>query len=106
MQQIDIANIPNQSFSASLDGNTFDFTIKETNGVMAMDLIINNITVLLGARLVSGAWIIPYAYLENGNFLISTLNDDYPYYTEFGISQFLLYASPTELMALRATNDN
>jgi len=98
-----LAQVPNQSLSIQADGNSFDITIRETNGVMSADVSINNVIILSGSRIVAGFPIIPYRYLENGNFAITTLNGDLPYYTQFGITQNLIYASASDLEALRAS---
>lgn len=102
MQIITLANIPNQSFSVTLDNNNYDIAINETNGVMALTLSRNNVVVISGSRLAAGSLVLPYKYQEDGNFYVSTLNDDYPYYDQFGITQFLLYFSQTELDETRS----
>ena len=111
MIQIPIAAVPNQTLSITLDTNNYDISLYTTNrsngditltGVMGMTIVRNNVPVITGQRVVSGYPVIPYRYLENGNFIFTTLNDDYPDYTQFGITQFLIYASAAELAALRA----
>jgi hypothetical protein len=69
---------------------------------MCATLVRNNITLLSNVRLVAQFPIIPYFYMESGNFIISTLDDDLPDWTKFGISQTLIYASEPELGSIRA----
>ena len=38
--------LPNQEFQAILDGNSWDFTIRSTNGVMSITLVLNGSTVI------------------------------------------------------------
>lgn len=102
MLQVPVSAIPNQSFSLQLDQNTFDISLYTVGLVMAMDIAINSVPVLTGQRLVAGFPVIPYRYLENGNFIFSTMNDDLPDYTQFGSTQSFYYVSPTELEAIRA----
>lgn len=110
MIQIPITNIPNQSFSISLDGNQFDIRIHACRdngqygtGIVAFDIVINNTVTVTGMRGVPSCPLIPYEYLENGNFVVETMNDEYPDWRQFGITQYLIYASQSELQALRAT---
>jgi hypothetical protein len=100
---IPIQPIPNQSFSIQLDGNQFDITIRVAVNIMAADIIINNISIELGARIVAGYPLINYFYLQQGNLLLLTQNDEYPYYTEFGNTQTLVYLTIAEIQELNAT---
>lgn len=109
MQQIPITNIPNQSFSISLDNNQYDIRIHSAHddnepgtGIVTFDITINNAIILTGIRAVAGFPIIPSAYLENGNFIVVTMNDDYPDWRQFGLTQALIYASQAELNAIQA----
>lgn len=100
MQYINLQAIPNQQISYQADNNFFILTFKEINGLMAADININQADILLGQRIVSNCPLIPYEYLENGNFVITTQNEEYPYYTQFGVTQYLIYASREEIDAL------
>lgn len=99
-QIVPIQTVPNQELTTFLDNNSYDITIKETNGCMSINLVRNNVVILSGFRIVAGQPIIPYEYLEEGNFIMLTQNDDLPFYTAFNISQFLYYYSLAELAAL------
>lgn len=100
MMQIPLQAIPNQSLTVTLNNVSYNMTIKETNGVMSASITINNVPVQLNSRLASGFLFIPYQYKEqgNGNFFMLTYNGDYPYYTQFGITQTLLYISPEDFL--------
>lgn len=102
MLNIDLQPIPNQSFSVILDGSVYDITIKETNGTMSYDMTRDNVPVLNGQRIVTGSVLIPYRYLQKGNFVLTTLNEELPDYTKFGSSQFLVYITADEVEALLA----
>jgi hypothetical protein len=98
MRIIDIDPIPNQEFSVTVDGNRWDFVIKEAVSSMICDLSLNDEVILSGARIVAGTPIIPYEYMRRqGNFIILTENEEIPYWTQFGVSQQLIYASVAEL---------
>ena len=103
MRIIDIDPVPNQEFSVTVDGNRWDFVIKQAVSSMICDLSLNDQVILSGIRIVAGTPIIPYAYLRGqGNFLILTENDEIPYWSQFGTNQQLIYASAAELAALPA----
>lgn len=104
MLLIPVATVPNQSFSIVLDGNQYDMSLYVINNVSAIDIKRNNVDILLGSRIVPNSPVIPYRYLENGNFVFITENGDYPIYTQYGITQFLFYFSQTELNELRAVS--
>lgn len=96
-QTIPLQSIPNQTVSVALDNQRYELTLKTVGTVMAADLLINEVLILQGARLVGGTPLIPYRYLQNGNFLLTTEDNCYPFYTLFGVTQFLVYFSPAEL---------
>lgn len=98
MIELDISPIPNQTISITIENNFYDITLKACNNVMSCDITRNNILIQSGIRIVSGEFLINYPYLENGNFLFITDNDDYPFYKEFGVTQFLLYFSNQEII--------
>lgn len=101
MIDITLDPIPNQTVSIRLDEDLYSLTVKATRGVMSADIVRNGVTILSGARIVAGTALIPYRYLEAGNFVLLTDNEEYPDYAKFGSSQSLVFASAEELEALR-----
>ena len=101
--RINIQPVPNQSLSIALDDRQYNIAIKEINGSMAVDIERDNQIVIQGHRVAAGTPLIPYRYLESGNFIFTTRNGEQPYYTKFAESQALIYARPDELEAFRAS---
>lgn len=103
MMEIALSKVPNQSFSITFAKHFYDFTILETNGCMCVTISRDNILLLSNARLVAQSPVIPFRYLEDneGNFVMSTLNNDLPYWDQFGITQSLIYLTATEVEAFR-----
>jgi hypothetical protein len=101
MLQLPIQAIPNQEFQALLDGNSWDITIRSTNGVMSLTLMLNGATVIENIRCVAGSLVIPSQYEESGNFLFLTANNQLPDYTVFGTTQSFIYVSAAELATFR-----
>lgn len=106
MEQLILASIPNQQIAYQDDENFYTLAFKETNGLMCVDVNINGQDIVLGQRVVSNEQLIPYDYLQNGNFTIVTNNQEYPYYIQFGITQFLIYATQEEIEAIQANATN
>lgn len=101
METLPIQAVPNQQFSVVLDDNRWDITIKTTNGTISVSLTLNNEVVIENLRAVAGVRIIPAEYQEAGNFAIITQNLAIPEYTQFGVTQALLYFSAAELAVMR-----
>jgi hypothetical protein len=101
MQIIPLESLPNQTFTVVLDSNQWVVTLKTTNGVISVSLSLNNIDIVDNARAVANELIIQSEYLESGNFLFLTQNFDLPNYTQFGITQSLIYLSAVDLAGLR-----
>ena len=100
MKEILLQAIPNQSFTVNVNNTEYGFVIKETNGVMSATISRNVVVLLSNMRIVAGTPLIPYRYLQDGNFIITTQNGELPYYTEFNVTQFMFYASQNELDAI------
>jgi hypothetical protein len=106
---IPIQAIPNQSLTIQLEDLNFFIRLRSCNtnpqvlgtAIVSISIAINETVIIDNQRMVPGWPLIGYQYLENGNFYILTENDDYPDYTQFGNTQYLIYASATELEALR-----
>jgi hypothetical protein len=106
MINIPLQDIPNQSLSIQLKDNNVDIrlhTCASNAGTpsVTITITINENLIVNNVRIVPSTKLINYFYLENGNFYFLTENDDYPDYNLFGISQFLIFASTSELEAIR-----
>lgn len=91
---------PNQSLTITLDSIEHSLTIKEAGGSMVMTIVRDGKTIISNTRLLSGTLIIPYTYLETGNFIFLTDDEEMPYYTKFD-RQVLLYVRAAELEQYR-----
>jgi len=102
MIEIPLQPLPNQSFFITLDDNQWNFTLKTTNGVVSASISLNGVVIVSNVRCVANQVIIPSVYLESGNFLFLTQNFQLPDYTQFGITQRLVYVTALELESFRA----
>jgi hypothetical protein len=102
--EIQLAKLANQSLSINLDNNFYDINVKEANGVMAVDIIRNGQMIVQGNR--ATGLLIPYEYLEDGNFAFITNEYEYPHYTQFNDTQFLIYFTQSEINEFRLSYNN
>lgn len=101
MQTIPLEPIPNQEFTLRLDDHSFTLRIKEATGVMVADVTVDGVLILSATRVLAGAPVIPYAYLSgSGNFIMLTEAGDLPHWSQFGVTQRLVFASASEIASL------
>lgn len=103
MIDIGIAALPNQSLTVQLDGRLYSITLREANGAMAVSISRDGVRLVSNTRITAGTPLLPYRYQEAGNFLMTIDGEAIPYYDQFGVTQFLVYVTPAELAAYRAS---
>ncbi len=102
MQNITLQSIPSQVAIVTLDDFRYEITIKDAGGFMVCGIVRDGVIILEpGFRIVNGEPLIPYRYLEGGNFAFDIPEDEKPNYEQFQVTQFLVYASPEELESIR-----
>lgn len=101
MQDIGLAAVPNQNFFVQLDERAYAITIHQGADCVVATVVRDEVTVIQGVRIVPGAPLLPYRYEEDGNFILTTQDDELPDYTQFGVTQFLTYLSADDLATLR-----
>lgn len=101
MITLNIEAVPNQSFSFDIDGVSFGVTLKTSDFTNAT-VTLGDEVIMSGMRVMPNAPIIPYEYLTEGagNLFFIVERGEYPTYTEFGISQTLVYLTPEEIAEL------
>lgn len=102
MIQLTIDKTANQTLSSLLDEASYKITLKALTNGMFIDIERDDVMIIQGLRIVGNTPIIPYPYLEHGNFILATQNGDIPDYTQFGTTQFLYYVTVEELEIARA----
>jgi len=100
---IPIDALPNQSLSVTLDGARFDIALKSSDTSCFASITRDDELLIENSRATAGTFLLPYEYLEGdtGNFLFVVQNELIPYYTNFGITQALLYFTAAEVEAAR-----
>lgn len=102
MRVIPLTATPNQAFTLTIDSVRWSLTVKETRGVMAVSVSRNDELILSNTRALAGEAIIPYRYLQTGNFVFITVGGAFPHWSEFGLSQILVYLSSEEMGVIPA----
>lgn len=101
MINIPLQQVEKQAFSVLLDNVLHQLSIVECNGIMAVTIVRDGVTLIEGRRAVASVPLIPAGPREYGNFVFKTLNDEMPYWSEFGATQQLFYLTIEEMEALR-----
>lgn len=104
MQSIPIQAIPSQTFDYvdSLN-NSWNIGIRNVGMQMAFTFSLNGTVIIQNVCAVAGYRIIPYDYLETGNFVLITQNYQVPDYTQFGTTQSLLFLTEDEILSFRGS---
>lgn len=102
MQTVPIQAIPSQTFTfIDPSNNTWEIGIKNVAMQMAFSISLNGTQLIQNCCAVAGYRIIPYDYLERGNFVLITQNLQVPDYTQFGINQTLVFLEQADIEAFR-----
>ena len=101
---IPLLTIPRQELQVALEQSIFDITLIAIQDMMYANVVKDGITLISGTRCTASAPLLPYPSLEGltGNLFFITQNDANPWYSEFGITQQLIYATYAEVQAERA----
>lgn len=98
---LELRRIKSQQVSIRLGDRLYDFRVYSVPGGMAFDMIRDEVLMLSGFRIVPGTPLIPYGYLESGNFMLIVPDTELPDYNQFGLTQNLIFFSDAELVAIR-----
>lgn len=100
MNNIPIQAIPNQRFGVRLGGKRFEIVLKGIDDFVVVSISIAGVVIVEGWRAVSGSPLIPFKYLEDGNLIFITENEDYPNWRLFNSSQRLVYLTADEIASI------
>ncbi|MDY4380339.1 hypothetical protein SOV92_21465 [Pectobacterium brasiliense] len=90
---------PNQSLTIRLDNARYEITLKTlTAELMAISIARDDVLLVQNQRAMPGLLLLPnHLASRYGNFMFVTTNDEYPYYTAFGVGHELHYIPASEL---------
>lgn len=102
MQNIPIQALPSQTFTyVDPENNQWNISVQLVIAQMAFSFTLNGTPLIKNVTAVAGIRIIPYDYLENGNFVIITQSQQVPDYRQFGTTQHLLFLEAADIKAFR-----
>lgn len=101
MQLIPLMQVERQSLSILVENTQYEISVKDCNGIMAVTIVRDSVTVVENRRAVASVPVIPAGPRETGNFIFSTQNGDLPYWDQFGGTQQFFYLTVEEMEAFR-----
>jgi len=100
MKIITLQPIPRQEIVVTVDEVRYKIQILSAGDFMTYGIERDGVVIIEnGARIVNGSPLLPYEYMQNGNFILEVPDDELPDYNNFLSTQTLYYASPDELEA-------
>ena len=103
MREIQIDPVANQTVTVYLENDRYDLTFKQAASGATLATIMRNDDLLVSNILcVAGTPLLPFVYVEKGNFIFSMANEGMPLWQDFGTTTFLFYMSEEEVGVARA----
>lgn len=102
MIDINLKQIANQELTIALEDSRYEIAVIETNVSMAITITKDGVVLVQNARLIADAFLLR-DYLvdaDSGNFMLTSQDESLPTWQNFGITQFLVYITSDELLAL------
>jgi hypothetical protein len=100
-QTLPLEAIPNQSFFVRLEDVRYFVELKEAGGMMTATIDRAGVRLVTGVRCAAGTPLLPYRYLEAGNFVFVADPGVIPYFTDFDSSCQLVYLTAAEVADAR-----
>ena len=100
MQQVPLNNtLPNQEFTILLNGKNFDLAIRTVDDISLLTITVDGIKIVDSIKCMPNVPLLYYKYLQSqyGDFIFSTTDNEYPYYTGFSGRYKLFYLTYDEV---------
>lgn len=98
MYTIPLKNLPNFSFSVLLDGLDYRIAIRTIQDLTYMSVWIDGELLFYNQLCTPNNWVNVYNYISvNGKFFFKCLDNKYPNYKSFGITQSLVFYNKDEV---------
>ena len=98
MRLINLQNIPNQSFSITLNNVDYRIAVRTIQDLTFISVWKNGEVLFYNQICVPNGFVDPYKYIsENGKIFFKCLDDEYPNYKSFGVTQWLYYLTAEEV---------
>ena len=103
VQLINLVANANQSFTLIIDNHRYEVTIRSSFSGVCVDLVVDDLMVVSGVRILPKEPMVPYDYMTSGNFVLLTEMDQLPDFREFGTTQFLFYVDQETLKKMQTS---
>ncbi|MBC3211370.1 phage baseplate plug family protein [Serratia fonticola] len=98
-QLIQLEKLPNQTLTIRLGDHRYEIKIQSiSDELMCVSIIRDNQMLIQGQRCIPFSAILPdHKEIGLGNFMFTTVSDEYPNYQKFGSDHQLYYYAPEEV---------
>lgn len=101
MQLIDLQKIPNQAFSITLNNTDYRIAVRTIQNLTFLTVWENGEILFYNQICVPNGFVNPYNYVSNnGKLYFRCLDDEYPNYKNFGVTQWLYFLTKEEVANL------
>lgn len=100
MQYIEISNeLPNQKFSFKTENDTVEIELRTIDNITLMSMKANGNNIVSSIKVAPNVLLLGYKYLQEqyGDFIFTTTDNQYPYYTKFNNANKLYWLSYEEV---------
>lgn len=100
---IPLQPVPNQEFNIVLNGKDYHIALHTIQDLTYMSCWVDGKILFHSQLCTPNNWVNPYNYVSvNGKFYFRCLEEQYPIFTQFGITQSLVFYTAEEVEALNA----
>lgn len=99
MQYIKISNeLPNQKFNFKTDNGTLEIELRTVDNITLMSISANGNNIVNSVKVAPNVLLMGYKYLQEqyGDFIFTTTDNKYPYYTNFNNANKLYWLNYEE----------
>ena len=100
MQYIEISNeLPNQKFSFKTENDTVEIELRTIDNITLMSMKTNGNNIVSSIKVAPNVLLLGYKYLQEqyGDFIFTTTDNQYPYYTKFNNANKLYWLNYEEV---------
>lgn len=100
MQYIEIDNtLPNQTFNFKTDNATVEIELRTVDNITLMSMKTNGNNVVNSIKVAPNVLLLGYKHLQEqfGDFIFTTVDDEYPYYKNFNNANKLYWLNYEEV---------
>lgn len=99
---VPLDTVPNQEFSIVLNGLDYHIALRTIQGLTYMSCWVGQKPLFYNQLCTPNNWVNVYDYISiNGKFYFKCLENNYPTYPQFGVTQTLIFYTPEEVEVIK-----